>query len=72
MVPAERPAIVSTSAGERRAWFSFICEIKLLVFAWCYVSGDVMTMLKLEKITFRSFADSGITNRPIMLPNNFS
>jgi hypothetical protein len=24
MVPAERPAMVSTSAGERRAWLSFI------------------------------------------------
>lgn len=26
IVPADRPAIVSTSAGERRAWFSFIRE----------------------------------------------
>jgi len=55
MVPAERPAIVSTSAGERRAWFSFICEIELLVFAWCYVSGDVMTMLKLAKNNISEF-----------------
>lgn len=24
IVPAERPAMVSTSAGERRTWFSFM------------------------------------------------
>lgn len=27
IVPAERPAMVSTSAGERRAWFSVIGEL---------------------------------------------
>lgn len=32
-VPAERPAMVSTSAGERRAWFSFIREAEMLVFS---------------------------------------
>jgi hypothetical protein len=31
IVPAERPAIVSTSAGERRAWFSFIREVVRLM-----------------------------------------
>ena len=33
-MPAERPAIVSTSAGERRAWFSFISKGGGLVLSW--------------------------------------
>jgi hypothetical protein len=32
IVPAERPAIVSTSAGEMRAWLSVIC--KEFLFSW--------------------------------------
>jgi hypothetical protein len=34
IVPAERPAILSTSAGERRAWFSFISMGGGLVLSW--------------------------------------
>ena len=33
-MPAERPAMVSTSAGERRAWFSFISNGGGLVLSW--------------------------------------
>lgn len=35
IVPAERPAMVSTSAGERRAWFSFIRKKDGWRLSWC-------------------------------------
>jgi hypothetical protein len=33
-MPAERPAMVSTSAGEKRAWLSVMCETEVLMLTW--------------------------------------
>ncbi len=48
MVPADKPAMVSTSAGERRTWFSFIREV--LYLSYCSVGEEksVMTKMKLK------------------------
>ena len=40
IVPAERPAMVSTSAEERRAWFSFISRELGSVLSWWSVAEE--------------------------------
>lgn len=49
IVPAERPAMVSTSAGERRAWFSVIRgEIVERLMVTCFCVGGKEERRSLE------------------------
>lgn len=50
IVPAERPAIVSTSAGERRAWFSFISKGDGLVLSWLSRLDEETKYLAMTKL----------------------
>jgi hypothetical protein len=57
MVPAERPAMVSTSAGERRAWLSFIWVV-LDLSCWIFIREGEIFDDELEAPNVLQFAEA--------------